>query len=203
MPVANYVRRTIVHRSTNTWQREHDTGPIFFSGRKAPIGGFELRSPHKTTVRSLGTPDKARAELLALPMVQEHKHALLAARPRIELAWRQKYKPGLHVAPDGGKIFATDGELHFLDAAGTTIRTEPNGEHEHRIINLERRLGIPYAPIQVTDAAPRPSLAVKSGDDLLVETYIAHAGTQCSSHERVSRRLAHFQNYRRQAVGEM
>jgi integrase len=36
------------------------------------------------------------------------------------------------------------------------------------------RLGIPYAPIEVTDTA-RPSLAVKNSDDALFETYLQHA----------------------------
>ena len=128
--------------------------------------------------KSLGTRDEKEAEIIALrdygDKIAEHKARLLAARPRIVLAWRQEYKPGLRVGPDGGHIFATERELHFLDSEGATIRTTPNGEPEHRIINLERRLGIPYAPIQVTDKW-RPSLAVKNGDDALFETYLKHA----------------------------
>jgi integrase len=125
--------------------------------------------------KSLGTRDEKQAEIFALrdygDKIAEHKARLLAARPRIELAWRHEYKPGLH---DGGRIFATDRELHFLDAQGVTIRTTANGGPEHRIVNLERRLGIPYAPIQVTDKA-RPSLAVKTADDALFETYLSDA----------------------------
>jgi integrase len=128
--------------------------------------------------KSLGTRDEKEAEIIALrdygEKIAEHKARLLEARPRIVLAWRQEYKPGLRVGPDGGHIFATERELHFLDSEGATIRTTPNGEPEHRIINLERRLGIPYAPIQVTDKW-RPSLAVKNGDDALFETYLKHA----------------------------
>ena len=128
--------------------------------------------------KSLGTRDEKEAEIITLrdygDKIAEHKAKLLAARPRIEAAWRHEYAPGLHVRPDGGRIFATDRELHFLDAQGVTICTTPNGGPEHRIINLERRLGIPYAPIQVTDAA-RPLLAVKTGDDALFETYLKHA----------------------------
>ena len=113
--------------------------------------------------------------MLAAPLVAEHKARLLEARPRIVLAWRHEYKPGReHVGPDGGRIFATDRELYHLDAQGVTIRTTPNGEPEHRIINLERRLGIPYAPIEITEAA-QLKLAVKNGDDALFETYLQHA----------------------------
>ncbi len=129
--------------------------------------------------KSLGTRDEKEAEIIALrdhgDKIAAHKAKLLAARPRIELAWRHEYEPGLHASPDGGHIFATDRELHFLDPQGVTIRTTPNGEREHRIVNLERRLGIPYAPIEVTDKA-RPSLAVKNGDDAILETYLNHAG---------------------------
>jgi len=128
--------------------------------------------------KSLGTRDEKLAEIIALrdhgDKIAEHKARLLAARPRIEAAWRHEYKPGLHVAPDGRRIFATDRELHYLDSEGVTIRTVPNGEPEHRVINLERRLGIPYAPIEITDKA-RPALAAKNGDDLLLETYLKHA----------------------------
>jgi integrase len=128
--------------------------------------------------KSLGTRDEKQAEIVALrahgDKIAEHKAKLLAARPRIEAAWRREYEPGLHVGPDGGRIFATDRELHFLDAQGVTIRTTPNGGPEHRIVNLERRLGIPYAPIEVTERA-RPTLAVKTADDALLETYLQHA----------------------------
>ena len=135
----------------------------------------KLRSGGQRIERSLGTPDRAIADVLAAPLVAEHKARLLEARPRIVLAWRHEYKPGReHVGPDGGRIFATDRELYHLDAQGVTIRTTPNGEPEHRIINLERRLGVPYAPIQVTEAA-QLKLAVKNGDDALFETYLQHA----------------------------
>ena len=135
----------------------------------------KLRSGGRRIERSLGTPDRAIADVLAAPLVAEHKARLLEARPRIVLGWRHEYKPGReHVGPDGGRIFATDRELYHLDAQGVTIHTTPNGEPEHRIINLERRLGIPYAPIEITEAA-QPKLAVKNGDDALFETYLQHA----------------------------
>ena len=135
---------------------------------------IKLRSGGQRIERSLGTPDRALADVRAAPLVAEHKARLFAARPRIEQAWRREYEPGLHVGPDGGRIFATDRELHFLDAQGAPIRTTPNGGPEHRIVNLEHRLGVPYAPIEVTDKA-RPSLAVKNSDDALFETYLQHA----------------------------
>jgi hypothetical protein len=136
---------------------------------------LRLRSPGKSKVFSLRTADKLAAEMIAAPLIADHKAALLAAKPRIEFVWRQAYTSGLHDTPDG-KVFATDRELHYLDATGATIRTAPNGGHEHRIVNLEGRLGILYAPIEIDDSASvRPSLVVKDDDDALLELYITHA----------------------------
>jgi integrase len=129
--------------------------------------------------QSLGTSDRQLAEVRAAPLIAEHKAKLYEARPRIELQWRHDYPPDrLHIGPDGSRIMATERELLFLDDVGNVIRRAPNGEAEHRIINLERRLGIPYVgarlvPIDVTKA--RPSLAVKNDDDALFETYLQHA----------------------------
>jgi integrase len=129
--------------------------------------------------RSLDTSDYKAAEVVALQKyadkIADHKARLLEARPRIELAWRREYAPGLH-ATDDGHIFATERELHFLDAKGVTIRTTTNGGPEHRIVNLERRLGIPYGWIGLAEeAAARPTVAAKTTDDTLLDTYIKHA----------------------------
>ena len=42
---------------------------------------IKLRSPAGRVERSLGTSDRREAEILAGPMITEHKRALLAARP--------------------------------------------------------------------------------------------------------------------------
>jgi integrase len=137
---------------------------------------LRLRSPGKAKIYSLRTDDKLAAEMIAAPMIVEHKAALLAAKPRVELVWRQDFTPGLHETPDG-KVFATERELHYLDAAGAPIRTAPNGGHEHRIINLEQRLGILFAPVQIDEtAAQRPVLVEKNSDDEVMELYITQAG---------------------------
>jgi integrase len=136
---------------------------------------IKLRSGGQRVEKSLRTSDRARAEILALPMIAEHKARLLAARPRFEPIWQQKLKPGLHVSPDGSRIFATERELHHLDAQGVTTSTTPNGGPAFQIVNLEHRLGIPFpVPIEVTDKV-RPTLAVKSADDAIIETYLKHA----------------------------
>ena len=61
--------------------------------------------------QSLKTTERREAELAALPLIAEHKAALLAARPRLLETWRFKLEPGLHVSPDGGHIAATEREL--------------------------------------------------------------------------------------------
>src|SRR5712671_586993 len=82
---------------------------------------IKLRSPGKRIERSLGTPNRQLADVLAAPMIAEHKRRLLEARPRIEPTWRHDYAPGReHVAPDGGRIFATDREVYHLNAQGVT-----------------------------------------------------------------------------------
>jgi integrase len=127
--------------------------------------------------KSLGTPDERGAEIIALRLygdkIAEHKARLLAARPRIEPVWQAEFKPGLHVNPDGGHIFATDRELHYLDDTGATVRTTPNGGPAWQISSVPR-LGIGFpVPIEVTDKT-RPVLATKNSDDALFETYLKH-----------------------------
>jgi integrase len=138
---------------------------------------IKLRSGGQRVERSLGTPDRQLADVLAAPMVAEHKARLLEARPRIEPTWRNELEPGReHVGPDGGRIFATERELYHLDARGVTIRTTPNGSPAFQLSSLPR-LGLTVpVPIEVTDDAKRPILAVKNSDDRIFETYLNHAG---------------------------
>jgi integrase len=149
---------------------------------------IRLQAPCKRTEKSLGTPDRVQAELLALPLIAEHKAALLAARPRLEAAWVPKYPPGLHVGPDGERLFATEREVHHLDADGAVIRCEPNGGPGHRILNLPLgaviHFGNPTRPINelrrlgpVFDLTKmdRPKVPTKNADDAIFETYLQHA----------------------------
>ena len=77
---------------------------------------IKLQSPTGRVEKSLRTPDRVQAEILALPMVAEHKAALLAVRPRLEATWQHEYEPGReHVGPDGERIIATDRELIYLN----------------------------------------------------------------------------------------
>jgi hypothetical protein len=88
---------------------------------------IKLQAPGKRTEKSLGTSDRRQAEILALPLISEHKAALLAAKLHVETGWQRKYEPGLHDGPNGGRIAATERELSFYNAGGKLLRTEPNG----------------------------------------------------------------------------
>jgi hypothetical protein len=48
---------------------------------------IKLQSPTGRIERSLGTPDRVQAEIVALPMIAEHKARLLGARLRLETTW--------------------------------------------------------------------------------------------------------------------
>jgi len=154
----------------------------------------QLRSPGaKRVERSLGTPDKLTAEILAAPMVAEHKAALMAARPRLVASWHHALEPGReHAGPDGGKIVATERELIHIGHNGGILKIEPNGYAANRLENWPmgaiiagdatppakltelRRQG--WGPVINLDRLERPSCPTKTGDDGILETYIKHAG---------------------------
>jgi integrase len=157
--------------------------------QRGSVWWIKLRSPgEKRIEKSLRTTDKRQAELIALPMIAEHKAKLLAARPRLETAWVSEYEPGLHDGPNGERIAATERELSFYDAAGKLLRTAPNGRLGHRLVNWPmgavihfgnptrplaelRRLG----PVIDLTALERPKAPTKNGDDAILETYLKHA----------------------------
>lgn len=147
-----------------------------------------LRSGGKRIEQSLGTSDRRQAEILALPMVADHKRRLLAARPRVEMAWIPRHAPGLHVV-DGERLFATTRDLHYLDDVGAVIRTEPNGGPGLRAINIAPsaiEVGLPgivdmsKVPTMTmkirgeTFEVERPNAPRRSGDDGIMQTYFEH-----------------------------
>jgi integrase len=143
---------------------------------------LKLRSGGKRIEKSLRTADKSLAEIAALPFIAEHKARLYEARPRVVPTWHHLYAPGQeHVGPDGGRIIATDRELMHLNADGRITRTTPNGSPGWTLSSAPR-MGI-FAPVgnmvafePDESAEPRPVVAVKNGDDAVLETYIKHAG---------------------------
>ena len=61
-----------------------------------------LQMGGRSVEKSLGTPDRAQAEIIALPLIAQHKAKLLEARPRLETSWQPQYEPGReHVGPEG------------------------------------------------------------------------------------------------------
>ena len=144
---------------------------------------IKLQAPDKRTEKSLGTPDRRQAEILALPMIAEHKASLLALRPHVETTWRRKYEPGLHDSPDGGRIAATERELSHYDASGKLLRTELNGGPVMQLVGgpltlrsvVDAHLTADYSAFGIDDdPAPRRKVTTKNGDDAMLDTYLTH-----------------------------
>ena len=126
-----------------------------------------LQGPERAE-KSLGTSDRAQAEILALPYIQEHKMRLLEARPGIQVSWRHRFAPGQeHITPDGERIVADDRELIFLNHNGAIVRKEPNGEFAVTIPPLREQKAI------VRREEQRKRTATNA-DDALIETYLKH-----------------------------
>ena len=140
----------------------------------------KLQSPTGRVERSLGTPDRVQAEILALPMIAEHKARLLEARPRLEATWRHKYEPGReHIGTNGGRVIATDQELIYLDTQGHITKRSPNGETTYQLVG--RKLTLRSVVEAITgDQSPfsegvRPRRQERTADDAIIETYLEHA----------------------------
>ncbi|HML07876.1 MAG TPA: tyrosine-type recombinase/integrase [Xanthobacteraceae bacterium] len=134
-----------------------------------------FRYPHKVVEKSLGTPDLKEAEILAGPYITQHKAALLALKPRLEVTWRRDYEPGLHDAPNCERVAATETELTFYDASGKLLRKAPNGGPEFQIVNLEHRLGIPSSGRMIQFDEKEARKAATADDDAVIETYLKNA----------------------------
>jgi integrase len=127
---------------------------------------LKLQSPR--IEKSLGTPDRAQAEILALPYIQEHKVRLLEAKPGVQVTWRHRFAPGQeHVTPDGERIVADGRELIFLNHNGAIVRKEPNGEFAVTIPPLREQKAIVRREVQRKRTAT-------NADDALIETYLKH-----------------------------
>jgi hypothetical protein len=184
------------------WTNEKGTGN-FLCAAPAPVGGvapaatcltgagtFPPGAPGTTlslsqalgkrTEKSLGTSDRRQAEILALPLISEHKVAVLAAKLHVETGWRREYEPGLHDGPNGERIAATERELSFYDATGKLLRAEPNDGPSFQLVGgplTTRSLAEAFlnADFGDDDPAPRRKKApAKGSDDALLETYLTH-----------------------------
>src|SRR5258708_24303483 len=129
----------------------------------------KLQSPGGERVeKSLGTSERAQAEILALPFIQAHKVRLIEARPGVQVRWRHRFAPGQeHITPDGERIVADDRELIFLNHNGAIVRKEPNGEFAVALPPLREQKEIVRRDEQRQRTAT-------SADDALIETYLKH-----------------------------
>jgi integrase len=133
---------------------------------------LKLQSPDGRREISLRTTDHAEAEILAAPLITEHKRKLLAKRPRFATVWQHELEPGhTHPGPDGGSIVATDTQLIYLNHNGDVIKTTANGRTAYQLT------GGPLTVQSLTAAAqaaldPRPAVATKGEDDALFESYL-------------------------------
>jgi site-specific recombinase XerC len=148
---------------------------IFSSARALRIGGCafntQAKPPNLTALKkfemSLGTPDRAEAEVEAADWIKGHKLLLLAARQHRDgtlKGWQQpEFTPFKeHFLPDGSRVFATESELHHLDGIP---RTEPN----------ERLLMMHLQPTAEEAEAIKPFLKnPKRTDDEIIDTWIRH-----------------------------
>jgi integrase len=139
---------------------------------------IRFRYPDSVIEKSLGTPDLKQAEILALPLIAQHKAALLALKPRIDATWRREYEPGLHDALNGERVAATEAELRFYSPNGKLLRTAPNGGPAFQIVNLQHRIGISYVDdrmVPIIEEEAKKGSTVKTDDDPILETYLKHA----------------------------
>jgi integrase len=138
---------------------------------------IKLQSPGKRVEKSLRTSERKEAEIIALPMIAHHKAALLAAKPRLEAVWRYEFEPSADMqnAPNRERVLASAIELKFYGPNGKLLRTTPNGGPAIRIVNLQHRLGIPFADERMIGVVTEKARGKpKTDDDKVLETYIEH-----------------------------
>jgi len=155
---------------------------------------IKLQSPTGRIEKSLRTSDRVQAEILALPMIAEHKAKLLAARPHLQTV--RKLEPGEHAGPDGGKIVANERELIYLNHNGAYLRTEPNAAQMVVPPHPESSAQAVVKFLRSLDHEPRPTVTAKTGDDAVFQTYI-------DSGARKGRGLDGYARKEAQAVWEL
>jgi integrase len=127
------------------------------------------RTGSDRVAKSLGTRDKAAAEILALKHIEAHKLALQAARPRFETV--PQFTPGGFHMIDGVQVFADASWIHYPDG-----RKEPN--------EAQQLVGGPLTHHSLYEAhkahieGERPQVAVKTSDDALFAAYLEHGGAK-------------------------
>jgi site-specific recombinase XerC len=119
-----------------------------------------LQSPNGRIEKSLGTPDRAQAEILSLPYIHQHKVRLLEAKSGAP-AWRWRQPTAFgegHVTPyrqvsvDGRELTVLNSGAVVRDGALVDV---PTVREQKAIAHQEHRTAI-------------------SPDDALIETYLKH-----------------------------
>ena len=136
-----------------------------------------LQSPGGRIEKSLGTPDRAQAEILAMPYIQQHKMQLLKAKPgQVAWRWRPPFTFGKGAQDYAAQVEAlgfvtpfkqitVDGRELIILNSGAVVRKEPNGE---------------FALVAVPSVREQKAIArqgqrtATSPDDALIETYLKH-----------------------------
>lgn len=143
--------------SQNWWVRFQYTGELAeLLGRKEE--------------RSLGTPDKAEAEVKALPLIHAHKLLLLTMKNKqqgiLSTKTVSQYEPNReHFTPDGERVIATKEQLIFLDSSGKVQRIEPNRPHVQMVLKTD-----PSEMRELRRYRPKKL----SSDDALIQAWIDH-----------------------------
>jgi hypothetical protein len=96
----------------------------------------------KKIEKSVGTSDRAQAEIKAANDIVLHKMRLVWLRAKkagraSELVQRE-YEPGEHTLSDGNRIFATEDTIHILGPDGKIIDRRPNLSQKFIKVPLNR-----------------------------------------------------------------
>jgi integrase len=125
--------------------------------------------------KSLGTPDRAEAEIKALPLIQQHKLDLWEFRNRKEdrfkLAATRKWPLGESMLEDGTRIISTEWSALFIKD-GALVKEERDQWH----VNLDPRFDPePYERAAEKEAA-KPKSKPVDNDLALLDEYLRFKG---------------------------
>lgn len=159
-------------------------------------GDLAERMGRRRIEKSLGTPNRAEAEIRALPLIEQHKRALFEEQRARDFPIRATHKlePGReHQGASGERVIATEKELIYLATDGAILRTDSN---------IDLTFQIPPLSKQIAAVRREQSLPIrksKSGDDAIIDTYLTH-GKVTGYNQREA--LATWELYKRLTDGK-
>src|SRR5260370_18267506 len=116
--MATKIHYLFLRKGSRNWQLQLQyTGPV------------AEQMGRKRLEKSLGTPDRAKAEILALSYIQQHKLALMQEQKKkdFDFTFRPEYEPGRqHLGPFPERIIAPNKDLIYLDDHASITKTAPN-----------------------------------------------------------------------------